>query len=273
MKKKSVEAIIYSKDLLNIKYAVCHLTQTHYEDGTFEYVFKPYYQVIELLSPDTFQGIPGLNLDLKQDIYVRENKVPTFIYERVPQENREDLWEFLDEAGLAYMDPLEWLIKTDYQYTGDNLVVYQYMEQDNKPSINNIYPGQSYKFDSVTDISRTNYQRLKILLEIIVKAANLKAGAFYIDESNRKSIYALIYPLFQAEYNKRRKKQENGINSAKKLNKYRGRKKVEVSIPLLAEIIEKLEEKEMTVDDAMNKLGIRSRSTFYRRVKEFKEEK
>jgi len=48
LKKKSVEATIYSKDLLDIKYAVCHLTQTYYEDDTFEYVFKPYYQVIDV---------------------------------------------------------------------------------------------------------------------------------------------------------------------------------------------------------------------------------
>ena len=270
MKKKSVEATIYSKDLLDIKYAVYHLTQTHYEDDTFEYVFKPYYQVIDLLTPATFQGIPGLNLELRKETYRRENKIPTFIYERVPQENREDLWAYLDEAGLEYMDPLEWLIRTDYQYTGDNLVVDQYVEPDTQLSTKNIYPGQSFVFDRVTDIGRNNYQRLKILLDIIVKCATLKAGDFYIDDSNRKVIYALIYPLYIVEQSNRRKKQEIGIKIAKKQKKYIGRKKVAVSIPLLAEMIDKLEEKEITVKDAMIKLGISSRSTFYRRIKEFK---
>ena len=64
----------------------------------FTYVFTPYYEVIDLLSPPVFQGIPGLNLDRRKPVYVRDNRVPVFIGERAPNINREDLWHVLSKA-------------------------------------------------------------------------------------------------------------------------------------------------------------------------------
>lgn len=56
-----------------------------------------------------FQGIPSLNLDLKKEVYVRENILPTFILERVPSKNREDLYDLLKSVNLTYIDPIEYL--------------------------------------------------------------------------------------------------------------------------------------------------------------------
>lgn len=67
-----------------------------------------------------FQGIPGLNLDLKKEVYIRENILPTFISERVPSKNREDLYDLLKSVNLTYMDSIEYLCRTKYKYSGDN---------------------------------------------------------------------------------------------------------------------------------------------------------
>ncbi len=51
----------------NLIYAVCDLTYELYEDDTFRYTFEPRYSTIDLLSSKYFQGIPGLNLDLRRE--------------------------------------------------------------------------------------------------------------------------------------------------------------------------------------------------------------
>lgn len=54
---------------------------------------------------------------------MRENVVPVFISERTPGENREDLWELLEECGVQYLNRLEWLIRTETRYSGDGMYV------------------------------------------------------------------------------------------------------------------------------------------------------
>jgi hypothetical protein len=202
MKKHTVKAKILVTDKLKVKYNVCYLEQIFYEDDTFEYVFRPNYAVIELLDSEIFQGIPGLNLDLKKKEYVRKNKMPTFIYERTPQSNREDLWEFLDEVGLEYLDHLEWLIRTDKIYTGDSLTVEAFNIPKEARDIEKVACGDTFMFNDVPDISIDNFKVIKFLLEVITKGSFLKAGEYYIDDSNRKTQHALIYPLFYNETKK-----------------------------------------------------------------------
>jgi hypothetical protein len=43
-----------------------------------------------------------------------------------------------------------------------------------------------------------------------------------------------------------------------------------VSIPLLHEVIQRRDRGELTLEEAMNELGIQSKSAFYCRVREFK---
>ena len=271
MKKHQTKSTIFAVDKLKIKYPVCFLEQIYYENDTFEYIFKPYYNVIELLDDKVFQGIPGLNMDLKKDVYIRENKIPTFIYERTPQENREDLWELLDEVGLEYLDNLEWLIRTKKIYTGDNFIVEAYYEPRTRFSSGAANYGDEFIIDDIKEISTDNYKLLKFLLDVISQGASLRTKELFIDESNRKYMHKLIYTLYENERRKRSRKQEAGINKAKKDKKYVGRKKIDVSLPLLEEIIEKRKRKEITVEEAMKELGIQSKSTFYRHIKEFKE--
>ena len=273
MKKNVTKATIFAVDKLNIKYPVCFLEQVYFEDDTYEYIFKPYYKIIELLNSEFFQGIPGLNLDLKKEVYIRKNKMPTFIYERVPQKNREDLWELLDEVNLDYLDHLEWLIRTDKIYTGDNFVVEAYHEPRVLYSPSSVNYCDKFIITDIENISTDNFKLLKFLHDVITRGAILITDDILINDKNRKVMYKLIHTLYKNEVLKRRKKQQAGIKEAKGDKKYVGRKKIDVSLPLLEEIINKRERKDITVEEAMKELGIQSRSTFYRRIKEFKERK
>jgi len=269
MKEISVEGIIYAVDDINIKYAVCHIKQIHYEDETYKFIFRPYYKIIEMLKPTFFQGIPGLNLDLRKKEYIRENRTPTFIYERTPQENREDLWELLEEVNLAYLDKLEWLIRTDKIYTGDSLIVERFKEPKVKNNLNDLIVDDEINVDSINDLGKDSYEVLGNLLKIITYGAYLKTEGFFINDENRLNIYTLIYTVYRNEYQKTKKRQREGIEQAKNKNVYKGRKKIEVSIPKLNEVVEKMKAKEITEQEAMKILGLSSRSTLYRRIKEF----
>lgn len=136
---KSFESVgtICLKGQNNFIYKICKITYRLFEDESFEYVFEPNYFLIDLLYSKYFQGIPGLNLDLKKQEYIRKNIIPTFISERVPQKNREDFYELLEKLNMKSMDPIEYLIRTDEQYFGDNLFVIPY-ESKKKVFINNI---------------------------------------------------------------------------------------------------------------------------------------
>ena len=64
---KSFESVgtICLKGQNNFIYKICKITYRLFEDESFEYVFEPNYFLIDLLDSKYFQGIPGLNLDLK----------------------------------------------------------------------------------------------------------------------------------------------------------------------------------------------------------------
>lgn len=101
MKEHTTRGIICLKDDYGIEYRVSKITYTIYENEEYEYRFIPNYAVIDLIDPSLYMGIPGLNMDLRKEVYVRKNIEPTFITERSPSKNREDLWELLDSVGMT----------------------------------------------------------------------------------------------------------------------------------------------------------------------------
>ena len=140
MKSVITSGLICVKDKLNLEYFLAKIEYQVNEDETFEYRFFPYYNVIELLDSSIFQGIPGLDLDLKKEVYIRKNKTPVFISERAPSENRENLIEMLESVDMDYLNQLEWLIRTNLKYSGDNMYVKRYEDNENVqiPLINNL---------------------------------------------------------------------------------------------------------------------------------------
>jgi len=270
MKKHSVKGTIYFEDKYHIQYYICSIEQIYYEDKSFEYIFKPYYNIINMITSKDFQGIPGLNLALNKETYTRVNKTPTFIYERTPQENREDLWDLLEEANIPYLDKLLWLIKTNKIYTGDSLQVKEFFNPKRKTNINDIQYGDHIVINSLDDLTKNTYDRTRIMLEIITKGATLETIEIVINNENRSTLHPIVYNLYKNEYTNRKKKQITGIKNAKNQNKYKGRNRIPVSLPKLEEVIEQMERKEITSNKAMKILNINSRSTLYRRIKEFK---
>ena len=270
MKTHSVKGVICAKDQYNIEYALCYIEQIYYEDDSFEYVFRPYYNMIELCNDSFFQGIPGINLDMKKKEYIRENKTPTFIYERTPQENREDLWTLLEEVNLEYLDKLEWLIRSKREYTGDSLFVKRFSDSESRNNINEIHYQDTIVIDNIRMLGRTIYQKTKKILEIITSGANLTTKEFTVNDYNRQAIYDVMYSLYKIDYQKRRKKQLDGVQSALSEDKYKGRKRIPVELPKLAEVFDMFDQKKISEKEAMKKLGLTSRSTFYRRIKEFR---
>lgn len=269
MKKHVVKGMIYAVDHMNLEYSVCSIEQATYEDESFSYTFKPHYNIIELCDPSFFQGIPGLNLDLKKKIYIRENKTPTFIYERTPQENREDLWDLLDEVNMDYLDKLEWLIRTDKVYTGDRLIVKRHISPVAKNNLSQIVYGDIIRIRSIDDFHKAYFEKLKVLLTIITTGAHLQADDMIINDEHREAIFRIVYPLYKSEYLKRKEKQQEGIEQARRNNVYKGRKKIKVSQPKLEEVMTKMNKREITAKEAAMLLGLGSVSTLYRRIREF----
>lgn len=66
MNSITTSGLICIKDNLNIEYVLCKLDYIFNADDTFKYIFTPYYDVIDLLNSDIFQGLPGLELDFKK---------------------------------------------------------------------------------------------------------------------------------------------------------------------------------------------------------------
>jgi len=60
---------------------------------------------------------------------------------------------------------------------------------------------------------------------------------------------------------------QEGIKKAKKNGKYTGRKPIEVDENTLQQVAKELDEGLITVEEAMRRTKINSRSTFYRKLK------
>ena len=105
------------------KIQVARIDYESFENEEFQYIISPFWDIIDVLSPKVFQGIPGIDMELRLEHYYRVNYVPVFITERTPGESREDLWELLESVGLDYYDRLEWLIRTNLRAAIDNLIV------------------------------------------------------------------------------------------------------------------------------------------------------
>lgn len=111
------------------KISVAQIDYQQFDDENFQYVFYPYWEIIDNLPASVFQGIPGINMDLRLEKYYRVNYTPTFIIERTPSKNREDLWELLESVGLDYYDRFEWLLRTSMRSANDNLIVEKKMNK------------------------------------------------------------------------------------------------------------------------------------------------
>ena len=259
MKTYYSRGLIVVKDKFNITYLLSKIEYFCNEDETFKYVFTPSYSTISLLKSDIFQGLPGLNLDIKKEKYERINRVPVFISERVPNKNREDYYELLKEVNMEYMDPIEYLIRVKGQYFGDPYFVIAYKDKE-KNDLDNL----KGKY--------TNTELIKIILDNIAIGNDIIFNDTLINDDNRKLIYDILIKLYKRSVTYKKEKQLEGISLAKINGKYKGRKRIEIDVINFLNYLNKINNKEITVKEACKNLGI-TIDKFYREKKRINKEK
>lgn len=256
MKEIITSGTICMEDEYDFIYYIAAIRYREREDGSFTYEIVPNYSVIELLSDRYFQGIPGLDLSVKKEVYVRENVVPVFISERTPGENREDLWKLLEECDMQYLNRLEWLIRTNTRYSGDGMYVC-------RPEERNL------NISSIADLGNRNSVISRTILEVICAGGKIVTRDFEIEDSNRKSYYELFMAMYRTERKYLDERRREGIANSSMHGNYKGRSRIKIDKMELNDIFHMYENKKITSREAANLLNI-SPSTFFRRYREYK---
>lgn len=257
MRKLTTSGFICLEDDYKLVYKIAKIEYEEWEDGAFRYVFHPFYNVIDMLPDFLFQGIPGLDLSLKKAVYERKNIVPTFISERTPSENREDIWELMEESGMQVLNRLEWLIRTNKRYSGDKFFVMPY---DGKDSI-------TYRSRSMYDLVKRSDNINKKLLQIICFGDFLYADDITIDDISRPHYYRVLMPIYIREFKRKKMQRAIGIARAKEQNAYKGRAQIKIDPLLFNKVANDYLCGKISADQAAAILKI-SKSTFFRRLRD-----
>ena len=272
--------IIYAVDRSGHKYAVSRVDFERYDDQNFQYIFSPEWSVIDSLPAAVFQGIPGLDMSLRLERYYRVNMTPYFISERTPSESREDLWELLEDVGLDYYDRFEWLLRTNMRCGTDNLIV----EREELPrhiifESSELLPVDLQPRDCVVikglhSIANTNHKLRQCLLHILRSGAQIRDESEdrVLSEEECNLLLKLLLLQESMDTAQNKKRHQEGVARAKQEGKYVGRKKIAVDQNLLRQIAHDFDSRKITEDEAMKRANIASRSTFYRRLKEYRQE-
>lgn len=226
----------------NIYFKIAKLTYERFENESFQYTFEPFYDVIEKLNI----SIPGIDISLKLKYYYRTNFTPVFISERITPKNRINLREELLEQGFDYHQAFLLALDSSKSYSGDKL---------------------SLKSDDFFEMTVQKYEETKDLYKKIPKVLkNLAARNIFeldgviVDDSNRREyleIYLNLYETISFYYKE-------------KSSNYVGRKKQIISKELLSEIRSQHLNGIITLEEALFRSGLRSKTTYYRRLKEHK---
>ena len=231
----------YSDDLF---FKVAKLTYELFENEEFQYIFEPFYDVL-----DTFKevDIPGIDVSSREKEYYRSNMTPVFVSERVTPKNRVNLLEELKEQGMDYYQPFLLLLDSKKIYGGDKLSL----------------KSESFYENQTRNISETNdlYKSVSYIIKGLAARIHMSIGDIEITEANRGLLiknYLYLYKKVSKYYN------QKSIETS-------GRKKQEISFVVLKEIRKQYENGLISIDEAIDKSGLGSKRTFYRRLNELDE--
>ena len=256
------------------KISVAQIDYQEFDEENFQYVIIPYWDIIDGLPASVFQGLPGIDMELRLERYYRVNYIPVFISERTPSENREDLWEILGSVGLDYYDRFEWLLRTTMRAANDNLIVErkrasQVVENFRPGILSELQYGDKMVVDSLETIADTTagfedgiFTAVTNGVDIINQNNDVLIGMMV--RSAMVSVAVTQRLLERREYAAKRKA---GIEHAKENGKYTGRKPIEVDEKVLRQVNKELKAGLISVEEAMRRTKIGSRSTFYRKVR------
>ena len=256
------------------KISVAQIDYQEFDEENFQYVIIPYWDIIDGLPASVFQGLPGIDMELRLDRYYRVNYIPVFITERTPSENREDLWEILESVGLDYYDRFEWLLRTTMRAANDNLIVERRREsqvvEEFRPGIlSGLQYGDKIIVDSLETIADTTagfedsiFTAVTNGVDIVSQNSDVLVGMMV-----RSAMVSVAVTQRILERRELASKRRAGIEQAKKNGKYTGRKPIDVDEKVLRQVNQELKAGLITVEEAMKRTKIGSRSTFYRKVR------
>lgn len=263
MRSRRTEGTICLDGTWGLIYRIGEIAYTEFEDGTFRYEFVPNWAVIDLLGPPEFQGVPGFDLDTRKNVYTRENITPAFIAERAPAENREGLWQMLQDAGMDYLDKVEWLIRTDTRYIGDGLYV---LATD---AVGNVEDVPVELADAVASAQNSLHAQIAVLRRLCV-GAPVRLDGEEIGTDARKVLHAVLRALAEKAYAYREARRKEGVRQAAERGVRAGRKRKAVDSLVLAETLDMYDRGAIDAKAAAARLGV-SKATFFRRLKEHRE--
>lgn len=256
------------------KISVAQIDYQEFDEENFQYVISPYWEIIDGLPASVFQGIPGIDMDLRLERYYRVNYIPTFIAERTPSENREDLWEILGTVGLDYYDRFEWLLRTTMRAANDNLIVErrrvsQVVEEFTAGMLSALQYGDKIVVDSMEEIADTTAGFADGIFTVVTNGVDIisQSGQVLVDAMTRAAMVPIVVAqrmITRREYAANRRE---GIAQAKKDGKYTGRKPIEVDEKVLRQVNREWKNGLITVEEAMRRTKIGSKSTFYRKIR------
>lgn len=268
--------IIQAVDQYGSRFSVGEISYQRFDDQNFQYVISPYWSMIQELPEGIFAGIPGIDLEHHKEHYYRVNLTPSFVEMRTPGPSREDLWELLEEVGLDYYDRFEWMLRAGKRCGDDNLIVVRKREAKRCYSslkiedLDDLQPMDRVSLKEMYDISGANKELTYVLFRLLYSGASIHIEHENRDlsECERRTMLYLLRIMMKYSENYSSIRQREGIIQAKKEGKYTGRKKIPVDRILLSYVAKEFRNGKVSEKEAMKKLGIPSRSTFYRRLKE-----
>ena len=256
------------------KISVAQIDYQEFDEENFQYVISPYWEIIDGLPASVFQGIPGIDMDLRLERYYRVNYIPTFIAERTPSENREDLWEILESVGLDYYDRFEWLLRTTMRAANDNLIVErrrmsQVVEEFTAGMLSALQYGDKIVVDSMEEIADTAAGFTDGIFTVVTNGVDIisQSGQILVDAMTRAAMVPIVVTQRMITRREHAANRRDGIEQAKKNGKYTGRKPIDVDEKVLRQVNQELKEGLITVEEAMRRTKIGSKSTFYRKIR------
>lgn len=270
--------IIKVYDRYNRNYSVGEVIFEKFDDQNFQYIIKPYWKFIDQIPQGLFNGIPGINMDLRKEAYYRVNMTPTFISMRTPSESRENVKELMKSVGLDYYDRFEWLLRSEMKCGDDNLLVVRKpadnLRINSLKQVNNRYlhPGDVVEIEYLSDIESSNAKLIEDLFSLLHSGVQIyiRSENRYIDDNERRTMLYLLRNMLECIDRNNRNRRIEGIELAKQNGKYVGRKPIKVDEELLKQIAIAFLNNHISEQEAMVELGIISRSTFYRKIKPFR---
>ncbi len=142
-----------------------------------------------------------------------------------------------------------------------------------KAALSILQPGDCLEAESFSAIAGSSKELIAGMVRIADASADFCSLAENVDTRGGQGepFFALCRALFLLDQNDRKEKQQAGIEKARSEGKYAGRKPIQVDTGLFDEVVAQWREGEITARAAMEKLNLKP-NTFYRRIKERKEE-